>query len=91
MIVSHGIVVRDNVCLASSIVIRDSIDNASMNRPRCLDGVALISAYVGKTYHSGSMLAGVTNVVYSIVLSGCTKEYIPKCILRCIKSTTYVS
>ena len=90
MIVSHGIVVWDNMCLVSSIVICDSIDNVSMNRPRCLDGIALISAYVVKKYHSGSICAGVTNVVYSVVLSGCTREYSPKCILRCIKSITYV-
>ena len=90
MIVSHGIVVCDIMCLVSSIVICDSIDNVSMNRPRCLDGIALISAYVVKKYHSGSICAGVTNVVYSVVLSGCTKEYSPKCILRCIKSITYV-
>ena len=44
-----------------------------MNRPRCLDGIALISAYVVKKYHSRSIFAGVTNVVYSVVLSGCTK------------------
>ena len=90
MIVSHGIVVCDKMCLVSSIVICDSIDNVSMNRPRCLDGIALISAYAIKKYRSGSICACVTNVVYSVVLSGCTKEYGPKCILRCIKSITYV-
>ena len=90
MIVSHGIVVWDNMCLVSSICIRDSIDNVSMNRPRCLDGIALISAYVVKKYHSGGICAGVTNVVYSVVLSGCTRLYNPKCVLRCIKSITYV-
>ena len=34
--------------------------------------------------------SAVTNVAYSVVLSGCTKEYNPKCILRCIKSIAYV-
>ena len=87
MIVSHGIVKCDNMCLVSSIVICYSIDNVSMNRSR---GIALISAYVVKKYHSGSICAGVTNVVYSVVLSGCTKECSPKCILRCIRSITYV-
>ena len=90
MIDSHGIVVCDNMCLVSSRVICDSIDNVCMNRPRCLDGIALISAYVIKKYRSGSICADVTNVVYSGVLSGCTKEYSPKCILRCIKNITYV-
>ena len=90
MIVSHGIIVCDNMCLVSNIIICDNIDNVNMKRPRCLDGIALINACVLKKYRSGSICAGVTNVVYSVVLSGCTKEYSPKCILRCIKSMTYV-
>ena len=79
------------MCLASNIFICDSIDNVSMNRPICLDGIDLIGAYVVKKYHSGSICAGVTNVVYSVVLSGCTKEYSPKCISRFIESITHVS
>ena len=61
-----------------------------MNRPRCLDGIALISAYVVKKYPSGGTCAGVTNVGYSAVLPGCTRLYSPKCILRCITRITYV-
>ena len=49
---SHGIVVYDNMCKVSSIVKYDSIDNVNMNRPRCLDGVALINAYVVKKLRS---------------------------------------
>ena len=58
----------------SSSVICDSIDDVSTSRRRCLDGIALISAYVVKKYHSGSICADVTDVVYSFVLSGCTRE-----------------
>ena len=58
----------------SSSVICDSIDDVSTSRPRCLDDIALISAYVVKKYHSGSIWADVTDVVYSFVLSGCTTE-----------------
>ena len=66
----------------SSVVICDSNDNVNMNRPKCLDGVALINAYVVHQYHSRNRCAGVTDVVYSVVWSGCTRE----CNLKCISS-----
>ena len=86
--VNHNITVWHNACSMASISVSDRIDDVNMNGHTCFDGAALISAYVAKTYHSSCRCAGVTKVVYSFVLSGCSREYCPKCMYTSIHKST---
>jgi len=44
-----------------------NISSCNHSRPICLDGIALIRAYVDRKYHSGCICSGVAKVLCGVI------------------------